>query len=52
MGDAALRLDAYTALFAVNFLSEFGQTLNRDEPLPVDPEVRDRLISILERFTT
>ena len=40
-------LDVYTALFALNFLSELGQPFNRNAPPPVDPAYLDRLLGIL-----
>ncbi len=45
-----LVLDVYTALFALNFLSELEQAFNRDASAPVDPEYLDRLIEILATY--
>jgi hypothetical protein len=40
--------DFYTAIFAVNFLSEQGQQFNRNFPPPIDPAEVDKLVSILD----
>lgn len=43
-------LEVYTAIFALNFLGELGQRFDRESPVPVDIEYRDRLIEILARY--
>lgn len=43
-------LNAYTAVFCVNFMGEIGQKFNRDEPIPADPELVERYKNILEKL--
>ena len=45
---ALLRLDLYTAVFCVDFLSEVGRRFNRAEPEPVDQTYVGRLVGILD----
>ena len=44
---SAGRLDLYTAVFALDFLSELGQRFNRDEAQPVSGDEVERLLSVL-----
>jgi aminoglycoside phosphotransferase (APT) family kinase protein len=49
MGSATKRrLDLYTAIFGVNFLSELGQQFNADSPPAVDPAQVRRLMGIVD----
>jgi aminoglycoside phosphotransferase (APT) family kinase protein len=45
-------LGPYTALFCMDFLSEFGQRLNRDQPLALDPIRLGRLHGLLDEALT
>ena len=38
----------YTAMYCVDFISEMGQSFNKDIPEPVDDQVRDYLLRILD----
>lgn len=46
--EALLRLDLYTAVFCVAFLSELGHRFNKAEPQPVDPAHVARLLTVLD----
>lgn len=43
-------LTLYTAVHCVGFLSELGQAFNRDQPVPVEAERVQQLLSILDRL--
>lgn len=43
-------LNAYTALFCVNFMGEIGQRFNRDEPIPADPAQVELFQGILDKL--
>ena len=46
--EALLRLDLYTVVFCVDFLSELGQRFNKVGPQPVDPRYIARLSTVLD----
>lgn len=41
-------LDIYTAVFCLDFMSEMGQSFNKDKALPIDPKKRDEYLVILD----
>lgn len=43
-------LGVYTALFCVIFMGEIGQRFNRDEPIPADPVLVERYLTIFENL--
>jgi len=49
--EVLLRLDLYTAVFCIDFLSEFGQRFNKAKAEPVDPAHVGRLMQVLAEIT-
>ncbi len=45
---ARARVELYTAVFCVDFLSELGQRFNRDDAAAADPAKKARLLDILD----
>jgi hypothetical protein len=43
-------LTLYTAMYCVDFISEMGQSFNKEIAEPVDDQTRDHLLRVLDRL--